>query len=127
MPFRVVHIGEAVIEDQIHACTGRQADHPRSTASTRCKACSSTCASIRTAVPSANTISIRPDGWAVGLASNCGTGDDASMLLAHALRDVHSKELHNAYEVRYAFVVGTALAVMPSAEDPFLISTSSIF
>jgi hypothetical protein len=44
-----------------------------------------------------------------------------------ARRDAHSKELHNAYEVRYAFVVGTALAVMPSAEDPFLISTSSIF
>ena len=30
----------------------------------------------------------------------------------------------NSYKVRYAFVVGTALAVMPSAQDSFLISTS---
>jgi hypothetical protein len=37
------------------------------------------------------------------------------------------KALHNSYKVRYAFLVETALAVMPAAQGPILISTSSIF
>ena len=69
---------------------------------------------------------MHPD-WTFGPKPGPFPTDSDPVRAATPLEGRHSKELHNAYEVRYAFVVGTALAVMPSAEDPFLISTSSIF
>src|ERR1022692_1541267 len=56
----------SVAAGEPHPHTRRRRDHPRSTASTRRRACSSTCASTRTDGPPGSTISIRPDGPADG-------------------------------------------------------------